>query len=291
MGQIFNDVLQTTLGSGNYTLQWLDAGIWTDITTITGPTTGDTNVNNSVNTIAVNNTIFIPGQSYKFRWIDGEGVISNTIQITIPELPGATTISGYSTVQSSIVFTNTGNDTWNVQFQFPPTSYQSAAGVPLSYNTSVTFWSEGHPQELYAWNGTEDNFSQPIEGHGAGVYEIRSTYIFSDGSIMMIKALYAVDGEAGNIIASVTANGTNMSAVTGLNMTETANVEFYNCAYVATWYCQVLLTIYELATGLTTPMTVLPNTVNIQMELAIDSLFTNDYAGVSYFILHSLTTE
>jgi hypothetical protein len=82
MGLFFTDHLEVTNRSGTYTLQAFADGMWNDIQTITGPTTGTITVD------AVQNYISVPippGGTYDFRWIDTEGHISNIRTLTIPE--------------------------------------------------------------------------------------------------------------------------------------------------------------------------------------------------------------
>lgn len=84
MALIFQDQLQVTDGSGLYTLMGFANGTWQDIHTITGATSGRIEVDNDLNTIDVDTDIFIVGQTYPFKWVDGNGVESNIVYITIP---------------------------------------------------------------------------------------------------------------------------------------------------------------------------------------------------------------
>jgi len=85
MARIFIDTLQPNDCDGIYTLQGYVSGVWTDIYTISGASSGNIEVDEYLNTISVDITTFVPGQSYLFRWIDSDGHVSNVRVIYINE--------------------------------------------------------------------------------------------------------------------------------------------------------------------------------------------------------------
>ncbi len=104
MTLIFDDQLRVTDGSGLYTLMGLVGSTWTDIHTVSGPATGTVEVAATVNTIEVDTSIFLPGQAYRFKWVDASGTESNIITLTIPALSGSGTAP--STYAATVTITN-----------------------------------------------------------------------------------------------------------------------------------------------------------------------------------------
>ena len=84
MSLIFNDILQVSNTSGLYTLMGYANGTWHDLYTISGPTDGEIKVDEKDNPISVDTSIFIPGLSYMFKWVDSHGAESNVISVTLP---------------------------------------------------------------------------------------------------------------------------------------------------------------------------------------------------------------
>jgi hypothetical protein len=93
MAFIFNDTLEVTLGSGLYTLQGYTNNTWTDIHSISGATSGSLNVNAANNTIKLDTSVFLSGQTYDFRWVDSHGVVSNVSSLTV---------NGYVLIEPSV---------------------------------------------------------------------------------------------------------------------------------------------------------------------------------------------
>ena len=94
MPLFFDDFLEASDCSGLYTLMGYVNGTWQDIHTIYGPSTGSIEVDASFNAIEVDTTLFIPGGTYQFKWVDGNGVPSNIITLTIPVESGSGSGSG-----------------------------------------------------------------------------------------------------------------------------------------------------------------------------------------------------
>ena len=81
--KLFNDTLDVDGTSGTYTLQGSVNGEWHDIYTISGPASGTIVLDDS-NNVEVDTNLFVPGQTYNFRWIDSEGTVSNVKSLLIP---------------------------------------------------------------------------------------------------------------------------------------------------------------------------------------------------------------
>jgi hypothetical protein len=84
MPLIFNDTLQARDCTGLYTLQALIGSTWTDIHTISGAQNGTIEVDAALNTIEVDTSLLIPGQTYDFKWVDSLGNESNMVSLAIP---------------------------------------------------------------------------------------------------------------------------------------------------------------------------------------------------------------
>jgi hypothetical protein len=84
MTRIFYDMLDPSYCSGTYTLMGFVNARWLDIYTLYGATDDSIEIDGVLNTIDVDTTIFIPGQSYLFKWVDSNGVDSNIRVIYIP---------------------------------------------------------------------------------------------------------------------------------------------------------------------------------------------------------------
>jgi hypothetical protein len=84
MSLIFNDTLDTTDGSGLYTLMAYVNGEWMDIHTISGARSGETRVDGQNNKIDVDSLLFAAGQWYNFKWVDSNGAQSNIRSILMP---------------------------------------------------------------------------------------------------------------------------------------------------------------------------------------------------------------
>ena len=85
MARIFIDTLQPNDCDGIYTLQGYVSGVWTDIHTISGALSGSIEVDEIINTINLDTSVFVPGQSYLFKWVDTGGHESNVRVIYINE--------------------------------------------------------------------------------------------------------------------------------------------------------------------------------------------------------------
>jgi hypothetical protein len=219
MALIFNDTLAVTDGSGLYTLYGYVNNSWQDIYTIAGVTDGVIQVNGTTNTIAVDTSVFTAGQTYEFKWIDGNGVESNIRTLDIYAL----SITGYSAGMGLIDITNTGGDSYTIGFHIAPTAMQSLAGATIvSYDYSIMHWIAGSNTTPASGNETGD-YSVAVSGLGAGVYDIKCSYNLSDGSTFAIDRLTKTDG-AGNILADIQGNGTTINSVSGLNINATATV-------------------------------------------------------------------
>jgi hypothetical protein len=102
MALIFQDILLAIDSTGLYTLRAFVNGSWIDIQTISGALSGSIEVDAAINTIDVDTSILIPGQTYPFMWVDSDGVQSNIIILTIPEM-------GYSYGDDGDTGIGTGN--------------------------------------------------------------------------------------------------------------------------------------------------------------------------------------
>ena len=84
MALIFKDNLQTFHTSGLYTLRGFVNNTWHDVYTIAGTHTGNIAVDAPHYYITVDTDLYLPGNSYLFKWVDMNGVESNETLITIP---------------------------------------------------------------------------------------------------------------------------------------------------------------------------------------------------------------
>jgi hypothetical protein len=84
MIRIFNDNLRPQGCSGLYTLMGSTGGQWHDIYTISGTRSGSIEVDAGLSIIDVDTSVFIPGTSYLFKWMDSNGTESNQTSLYIP---------------------------------------------------------------------------------------------------------------------------------------------------------------------------------------------------------------
>ena len=84
MALIFKDNLQAFYTSGLYTLKGFVNNTWHDVHTIAGVHTGNIDVDAPYYYITVDTNLYLPGNSYLFKWVDLNGVESNETLITIP---------------------------------------------------------------------------------------------------------------------------------------------------------------------------------------------------------------
>lgn len=323
---IFDDLIKATDCSGLYTLTGYVNGTWQDIHTIYGPTTGSIEVDASYNTIEVDTTLFVPGETYQFRWVDGNGVSSNIIKLTIPtgsgpdyyyssgSGSGATSpsimiieaevgqieimLNGISGGYSSPQYTVNGNGngpfdfTENGDGSFTLTGSDIVAGASVQANMYIN--------ELGGYI-----YSQMVTIPDTGSY---SSSGYESGSRVMpstIQLLGLNDGGSGNTMVAFSANIAK-SNIAGYLMDVTASVntsEFLTFAghvfFPASTFTLPFMAghVYQFALvdldanpsgNISDPSTILSNTMTATGN-AIDSV-TNDAGSISINMSYDITT-
>ena len=282
MARIFSDTLQATDSSGLYTLMADVNGVWTDVHTISGAQSGRIEVDASINTIDVNTSVLIPGQSYDFKWVDSNGVESNVVHLVIPFA-----ITNYAIGKVEIDFNNTGGDNYTIGFHAAPSSFQSLSGASIvSYQYQVDLWLAQAKNVIEDGTKTAD-YSLSVSGRGAGVYHVMCRYFLSDGSSFVIVSFYKVDG-AGTTLASIISNGAFIDSVNGLTIDEHAGIVQLNCNYGVEWAAYDATSDSTLATSTTGILTLPVGTTNVAAGVGMDGVFTTDFGGDPIVVFHSV---
>lgn len=189
-------------------------------------------------------------------------------------------IIDYSAGIGTIGFSNVVADSWKIDFNAAPDSFQSLSGATVvSYDYSVKFWVTNTDTQLALGNDTV-NRSYAAIGNGAGTYEIDQTYIFSNGTSFLIQSIYVVDATT-NIIAYIRLKGNVVNSVTGLVINTTTTILQSNTTYPIQW---VLFngSVYQLPfTGDTNNVTTQLGDNKLFNSVKLDSFFT-DISGALF---------
>jgi len=203
------------------------------------------------------------------------------------------TSGGYSTPNSRVIdytagigtigFSNVAADSWKIDFNAAPDSFQSFSGATLvSYDYSIKFWQLENSTDIEIGNSAV-NYSKITTGNGAGTYEIAQTYIFSNGTKFLIQSIYVVDATT-NIIAYEILKGNVVNSVTGLVINTTTTILQSNTTYPIQWFL-FNGSVYQLPfTGDTNNVTTQLGDNKLGNGVKLDSFFT-DISGslFSYF--------
>lgn len=192
-------------------------------------------------------------------------------------------IIDYSAGIGTIGFSNVAADSWKIDFNAAPDSFQSFSGATVvSYDYSVKFWVLVTDTILSSGNDTI-NSSYTATGNGAGTYEIEQIYLFSNSTSFLIKSIYVVDATT-NIIAFIRLKGNIVNSVTGLVINTTTTILQSSTTYPIDWY---LFDghIYKLPfTGFTNSVTTQLGSTKLACSVKLDSFFTDISGAInSYF--------
>ena len=211
-GLYFDDRLQTTDCSGLYTLMGYVNGTWYDIHTVSGAGTGTIEVDRSVNAIEVDTTLFIPGQTYQFKWMDGNGVSSNIITLTIPYVSsGSGSGSGFGTAVSVTIL---DAEIGRVDVQASGLAYGEQAIIRIYYSidgVTYTMDSQGYVDNS-ALLFTSPDFAPgcsiyaALIGNGWTVYSQTITLAnvgSSSSSGVLSPSITVINAEAGQVQVEV----------------------------------------------------------------------------------------
>jgi hypothetical protein len=219
MALIFTDTLDVTNTTGLYTLQAQIDGTWTDLHSIAGPQNGTISVNESLNTIAVDNTLLPIGQTFRFRWRDSLGNTSNEVAALVPF-----TLEDYFTVQEAITYTNNGGDSWTfaVPYTPPGTELNDAMWV------TINFFTDTSQTVLTDTSGLTADQSYSYSGHGAGTYVISALYTNTSGQHFILSQAYVMVDAAGNVLREAIFSGFTGVSISGMELSATARYSVTN---------------------------------------------------------------
>ena len=273
MRLLFSDALETLDTSGLYTLMGFVDGVWIDLHSVSGVPGGTIEVDASVNTIPVDTSKLIPGQSYDFKWVDGNGIDSNVIHLTIPDIA----IRDYAAGVSTIDFTNTGGDNYTIGFHATPISFQSLSGATVvGFQYKIIHGIAGHNTDIDSGTSTSD-YSKSVSSYGAGVYKITCTYKLSNGLGFEIEKFVKVDSE-GAILISLNFDGIIINSVSGLTMNVTCDFTQVNSTLPTMWANYNGSNISILGTGSSMELSVPTDTIIVLGLLPLDNRFS-DFGG------------
>lgn len=252
---------------------------WTAVGSALTLSQGALTVDDAAN-VSIDTSVFIPGSSYQFRLTDAAGApVSNIVSYTMPS------ISAYASGISSIDFTPTGGDNYEIVFHAVPASIQSVPPATVaSYQSFVSFYQSLVQTEFV--NDQDTNTARTTDssynpsGNGAGVYFMRCKYTLTSGLRFTINRLVKVDG-SGNILADYQANGAHITSVNGLDITIEAEITQTGVNYPLTWAAmnEASGDVALLGTGNPVSFT-LPTFTDLILKTAdMDAVFTDDYDG------------
>lgn len=190
------------------------------------------------------------------------------------------TIKSFTAGVSTIDFTPDGSNGWDVSVLLEPISFQNVPNnSPLdSTHFDIEFWSGGVSTIIYDSDISADA-TENTGANGAGVYFIKVTYNFSDGTAFVVYSYYLVDA-TDTVLKSVAINGIAVNSVNGLVMNVTLNVVQTNCSF---GFLVIGLkadnSSYYIGNTIDGAITLEPSTKYLIFTPDFDSSFTNDYDG------------
>lgn len=196
----------------------------------------------------------------------------------------------YAFATSQIGFTNTGGDSWDIDFKITPTSTYISAGLSIqSYDANIVFYVAGGGTPINLSTETTD-FSKTTAGNGAGVYHVEQVYnVFEFGvqiGSIIIQSIYKVDG-AGNILAYYKGQGVTVNSTNGRNINVNAAVQ-QSQSYPLQWYSyNDIFTPTLIGTGNPISLLLPNNCAYLIAQPVLDLVFTNDLP-VPLIILSSI---